>query len=448
MKKTLLSTLFGLLLPVFWGQAQVPVTVFDEILFYDGYAALVDLPTHPVPDGVIRHRNDLYAKKLTPEQLAGFGNSMTINVTIKAACDNYDRIGNVNLAFVPAGSATYNPDQVQRIELARFITPFMNKNIEPTQVPYTFTADNVAQIFKDQALLANYDIWAELEVFGVPYAAQTQVAGCAGRIDVFYGTLEFVSNDQPVSGENHFLLPLNFKKNLNNYEAGASDAIGTTARTINFTLPGALTNASFELITSNHGANAGGEEYNRRLHRLFFDNTLFAQYVPGGVSCEPYRIYNTQGNGIYGPTPRTPAEWASFSNWCPGQVIPIRSYVVNGGNMAAGDHSFKIVVPGAQFVDQQGYFPISLYLQGQGQALALKEVSVLDYCLFPNPTGGIVRIQASEKVHAFKIYNMMGQQVVSGNTDYADLTSLGKGIYLMEISFENGQTATEKIIRK
>ena len=104
MKKILLSLIFCASL--FSMKAQVSVTVFDEILFYDGYAATVDLATHPVPDGVIRHRNDLYAKKLTSDQLDAFGNTLTMNVTIKAACDNYDRIGNVNLALVPIGSPT------------------------------------------------------------------------------------------------------------------------------------------------------------------------------------------------------------------------------------------------------------------------------------------------------------------------------------------------------
>lgn len=447
MRKSLLSLISCVFLSFgFAAQAQVSVTVFDDILFYDGYAATVDLATHPVPDGVIRHRNDLYAKKLTAEQLAGFGSNMTMNVTIKAACDNYDRIGNVNLAFVPTGATTYNPDEVQRIELGRFITPFMNKNIEPTEVPYTYTIDNVAKIFKDPALLAAYDIWVELEVFGVPYAAQTQVAGCAGRIDVFYGTLEFVSNDLPISGEGNFILPLNFKKNLNNYEVGASDAIGTTVRTINFTLTEPLTNAKFYLITSSHGANAGGEEYNRRLHRLFRDNVQFAQYIPGGVSCEPYRMYNTQANGIYGPTPRTNAEWASFSNWCPGQVIPIRSYET--GALTAGNHSFKIIVAGAQFVDQQGYIPVSLYLQGDLPALGTESFGTLNYSLAPNPSEGIVNIESVAAVKNVKIFNMIGQQVGQGNTNQIDLMPLNKGVYLVTIEFDNGKKFTEKIIKK
>jgi hypothetical protein len=422
------------------------VTVFDEILFYDGYAALVDLPTHPVPDGVIRHRNDCYAKKLTTDQLASFGNTMTMNVTVKAACDNYDRIGNVNLAFVPIGATSYNPADVQHIELGRFITPFMNKNLAPDEVPYTFNIDNVAKIFKDPAILAAYDLWIELEVFGVPYAAQTQVAGCAGRIDVFYGTLQFVSNDQPETGENNFLLPLDFKHNLNNYEVNATDAIGTTARTIVFNLPQALSDAKFHLITSNHGANAGGEEYNRRNHHIYLDGVHVLIYKPGGVSCEPYRIYNTQGNGIYGPTPRTDSEWASFSNWCPGQVIPIRSIAL--GDLAAGDHTFKITVPTAVFVEQQGYIPVSVYLQGTTANLGSQTFTSLDYSLYPNPTEGSVKIQSSSQVRAFELYNMLGQKVAGGDSENVDLSQLQKGVYVIRIEFADRQKVTEKIIRK
>ena len=429
-----------------WALQSQSLTVFDEILFYDGYATLVDLPTHPVPDGVIRHRNDLYAKKLTSEQLAAFGNAITMNVTIKAACDNYDRIGNVNLAFVPIGAATYDPNAVDRLELGRFITPFMNKNVMPDEVPYTFSIDNVAKILKDPAIVAEFDIWVEFEVFGVPYAAQNEVAGCAGRIDVFYGTLEFVTNDQPVSGANNFLLPLNFKKNLNNYEAGASDAIGTATRTINFNVETPLTDAKFYLITSSHGANPGGEEYVRRLHRLFFDNVQIFTYRPGGVSCEPYRVYNTQGNGIYGPTPRTPSEWASFSNWCPGQVIPIREISI--GNITAGSHSFKINIAGAQFVDQQGYIPVSLYLQGTTNTLGTAAFKVLDYSLYPNPTENLIQIQSATAIRNYELYNALGQNVGIGTQNTIDLSPFQKGIYLVKIGFADGTQVSEKIIRK
>jgi hypothetical protein len=447
MTKTL--RFFTLLLFVLLGfqtNAQTTVTVFDQILFYDGYAPVVDPVLYPTSEGVIRHRNDLYARKLTDDELASFGNDLTINVTIGAACDNYDRIGNVNLVLVPKGDATYDASNVTRIELARFITPFMNKNITPTEVPYTWTANNVASIFKDTAILTVYDIWAELQVFGVPYAAQTQVAGCAGQIDVFYGTLEFVSSNSNAVDAGNYLLPLEFQHYLNDYQEGASDAIGTTAWTINFDLPATIANAKFYLITSNHGANAGGEEYIRRNHYVYLDGTQLLMYKPGGISCEPWRMYNTQPNGIYGPTPRTFAQWASFSNWCPGNIIPIR--VIDLGDLAPGSHEFKITVPTAVFADDQGYFPISVYLQGTDTTLGSGGFTPLQYSLSPNPTNGIFDVRASETVEHITVYNLLGQRVVSAIGSRVDLSDAAPGVYIATIAFANGKSATERIIRK
>lgn len=447
MKKILLLLLLGVFsFSVFDLNAQTTtVTVFNQIRFYDGYAAVVN---QPVPDGIIRHRNDLYAKKLTAQDLLSFGSTMTLNVTIKADCDNYDRIGNVNLAFTPKDALTYDTNAVPKFELARFITPFMNKNIAPFEVPYTFNIDNMAKIVKDPALLLAYDFWIEFEVFGVPYAAQTQVAGCAGINSVFFGTLSLVSDSVPFTSSNNFLLPLNFKNNLNNYQAGASDAIGQTVRTISFNLPNDIENSSFYLITSNHGANSGGEEYNRRRHFIYFDNfnTPIINYKPGELTCEPYRVYNTQGNGIYGATPRTAAEWQSFSNWCPGYNIPIRK--LDRGTITAGTHNFRISVPTAVFVNGEGYFPISLYLQGTNNTLGLENPTFVEYSIFPNPTSDFITIDSKKTIKNCSIVNSIGQKVYQGNQKQVDISNFSKGMYLMQIEFDNGIKVTEKVIKE
>ena len=341
------------------------IIVFDEILFYDGYAGLVDEADlyEPMPSEVLRHSNSNYAIKLTTDQLSAIGNKLTLDVTLKAACDNYDRIAKVYLAMVPSGQATYVSSEVDRIEISRFITPFMNKNNAPMEVPFTFTMDNVAEILNDPTLAAQYDFWMELDVFGVPYAAQTQVAGCAGRIDTFYGTLVLTTetdSSQTYPSDN-FILPLLDNYQLNNYNG--TDVPDETTKIVSFTLDQAVEDLSLFLITSNHGANAGGEEYERRDHFVYLDNTLIKEYIPGGKSCEPWRQYNTQGNGIYSPSPRTTRFWLSFNNWCPGDVIPIRE--INLGNLAAGTHEIKIDVPDAQFVNDEGYIPVSMYLQNR-----------------------------------------------------------------------------------
>ncbi|MBB5622958.1 hypothetical protein HDE69_004040 [Pedobacter cryoconitis] len=333
--------------------------IFDQILFYDGYAATV---SEPVPEGITRVSNAKYVKKLSSAQLQGLGNVLQMKVTIKAACDNYDRIAYVALAMVKKDAA-YNDATAKHLEIGRFITPFMNKNKQPDQVPYLFNIDNVAAILKDPALNANYDIYLEFSIFGVPYAANKEIAGCAGRNDTFFGTVDLISSTSgtPATNPAVILEPLSFNQNINNYDN--TDVAGKTVKSITVNLATAVKSAKLYLITSNHGANAGGEEYNRRNHFIYFDNIQKLTYKPGGKSCEPYRAVNTQGNGIYGSKPQTDAQWASFSNWCPGDAIPIR--VITLGDLTAGDHTFKIEVPDAVFKDKQGYIPLSVYLQGE-----------------------------------------------------------------------------------
>ena len=126
-------------------QAQTSYTIYDNIIFYDGYAATVD---EPVPSGIQRINNARYTTKLTEEMVANLSEgSLSMDVTIGALCDNYDRLGEIFLAFVPEGETEYDSSEVQRIEIARIITPFMNKNISPTEVPYHFTLDNISELF-------------------------------------------------------------------------------------------------------------------------------------------------------------------------------------------------------------------------------------------------------------------------------------------------------------
>ena len=356
--KTILFTFFSIL--GILGFSQTSYTIYDQIVFYDGYASTVD---EPVPPGIVRINNARYTTQLSDEMVNNLSEgSLSLDVTIGALCDNYDRLGEVFLALVPQGATEYNSDNVNRIEIARIITPFMNKNINPTEVPYHFKLDNVSEIFKDDALNAEFDFWLEFEVFGVPYAAQTQVPGCAGRIDVFEGTLVFnVDEGTETYTDEHFVLPLADYEILNNYNA--TDVPGETTKIINFTLDEPQENVILYLISSNHGANAGGEEYERREHFLYLDDELVTVYVPGGKSCEPWRQYNTQGNGIYGPNPQTTRQWLSFNNWCPGDKIPNREFEL--GNLTAGNHTIKLDVPDAVFNGGEGYFPISMYLQNR-----------------------------------------------------------------------------------
>jgi hypothetical protein len=449
MKNILILLVFALL--VNETSAQNYMTIMDGVIFHDGYAGLVSNPAPPA--GVIKHRNDLFARKLTTAELASIGVKLDMMVTISALCDNYDRIGNVNMALVPTGATTYNPNSVKRIEIARFITPFMNKNVEPTSVPYNFSIDNVAMLLKDTTITNKFDIWVELAVFGVPYAANTQVAGCAGRNDVFMGKLEFITDaPSPVQNTNT-LIPLYFNNDFNNYQAHATDTLGKTTKTITFDVPKDLSEATLFLITSNHGANQGGEEYNRRFHYAYFDNKLVLTYMPGRATCEPFRHYNTQGNGIYGSTPKTPLQWQSFSNWCPGDVIDIRK--INLGAVTAGSHSFRIRVPDAVFVGSEGNIPLSLYLHGTtktGTVLANEAKFPQDntFSIYPNPTNGHFTVELLTDNALITVTDLLGKEVLKKQATQKTLHLQldNSGVYIVRVSTKQGTIAQKLIMAK
>lgn len=341
------------------GSAEpIDLLAFDEVVFYDGYAEPVD---DPPPAPVVRLSNTRVARRLTAEELDGIGERLALDITIGALCDNYDRLANASLAFVPAGLETYTDEDAERIEIGRFITPFMHRHRDPTTVDYHFELDPLASVLADRGRRDSVDTWIELDVFGVPYAAQEEIAGCADRIDTFTGTLTLSSPEGETDAEPFDqVVPIAYHAPFNTYTEGATDSLGQPRKTFTYTLAEDAEAVQVVLVVSNHGANAGGEEYERRGHNLSVDGTRVLQFTPGRTSCEPFREVNTQPNGIYGAEPRTDAEWQSFSNWCPGDVIDTRR--VDVGPQSAGEHTIVLGVPEARFVDDQGNFPVSLHV--------------------------------------------------------------------------------------
>jgi hypothetical protein len=433
---------------------QTTFKMFDNELFIDGYAngKLAKYnDSLPPSAGVVRLRTSLVARKFSESQLSMIGKDLSMKVMIKASCDNYDRGGHVSLAFVPKGMTTYNPDSgVKRIEIARFITPFMNKNKKPDTVPYVYEVNNVASLLSEKSIKDSFDIWCELDVFGVPYAANTQVAGCAGRADVFFGSVEFTSTSLHSEENNNVLIALGNQLDFNNYKASATDVLGQTVRTLPFNLTTKTYNTKIYLITSNHGAGTNGEEYNRRNHYVYIDGTLKLGYLPGFETCEPYRKYNTQSNGIYGSSPRTNEEWQSFSNWCPGAYIPTR--VISMGTMEAGSHSFKIEVPEAIFQGADGNFPLSVYVQGKTEPVTgLAAISALQasVSLYPNPTyGDVVKLKSDIPVSSVSIFDYTGKHLLDVEQEAFNTYSLTEGVYYARIQFANGEYCVKSFLRR
>ena len=432
---------FGMFTNSIFAQQSYTTNVLNHIVFYDGYATTVSVPTG---ENEVRISNDKYAKKLTDDQMDGFKKLLRADVKIGALCDNYDRIGGLFISLVPKGEAVTS-EKKEMIEVGRFITPFMNKNYQPTEVPYSFDLKHLIGLFKSEDIREEYDIWMELHVFGVPYAANTEVKGCADRTDVFEGTLDLVSEDAEYDRGEFFIKSLATNIDFNNYNA--TDVAGKTTRIINFTLNEAVKETKLHLITSNHGANAGGEEYVRRQHYVYFDGKQVLTYKPGGKSCEPFRKYNTQGNGIYGNKPMTEAQWASFNNWCPGDVIPNR--IIDLGDLSTGQHTFKIDVPDANFKDKQGNFPLSLFLFSEDTegTVSVTDIHYVEYNLYPNPVSDQLIINASERIKNVVLYDVTGKEVINENKNIINMSTLSSGTYIINLKFQNGVEVKDKILK-
>lgn len=465
MKKTLLIlSLFASVIMPFKAAAQDPytLTVYDQAVFYGMYGDLVD---EPVPAGLVRNSNSSYGRMLTQEELDAFGNTLTMTVTLNPLCDNYDRIGNINIAFVPKGQTTYVYNEVKRIEIGRFITPFMNlTNTTLTEVPYVYDLNHLTNVFHDTALTALFDIWVELEVYGYQGGpgqggAAVEIPICANRKDVYMGSLTFESATDAtiVTPETSFVSPMSYKYELKDYTLDGTDEIGKTRRTLYVHLDEAVENAKLHLITSNHGSNTNGEEYIRRNHFVYFDDELKLQYKPGGVSCVPFRDYNTQLNCIYyvcngtsnpPARPDTNSAW-SWNNWCPGDKIPNRD--IDLGDLEAGEHIFKIEVPDAVFSGDQGYFPMSVYLTGEGMegfVLGQKQIVAETVSIYPNPVNDIASISTNGlTIKSVNVSNTLGQTVYTGTSDKINMSQYQSGIYLVSVAFDNNQTVVKKIVK-
>lgn len=453
----------------------VKMRFFDEVVFYDGYRVR-DNPDKDKfsNDGILRNYTYLYAVKMLPEQLDQFGDSVAMNVWVKACCDNYDRIGNINLALIDKDSIEYDPfcNTETRIELGRFITPFMDKNKQPDVVPYSYRVDYLSHIFRDRTLREKYNFWLEFELFGVPYAANKQIAGCADRSDVFFGTLEFATSAP--AGEltdKNVLVPVAIKypeymggKNLNNYDGNCTDTIGKTVKTYTFEVPVDVQDGQLVVVTSNHGANENGEEYNRRWHFVYLDDELVLTYMPGRTSCEPFRKYNTQLNGIYGyvnvgPVFRpiydgqncsmTDEEWQSFSNWCPGDVIDNR--IIRLGAVKAGTHKVRLSVPDAVFAGGQGFFPVSIFFQGLTEGVlpdGIDEVTQQKQQVRISFDGRLLAAESDETILSLEIYDVQGNRryYAEGDTP-VNLSAYPAGLYLVNVELANGIIATHKVVK-
>ncbi len=94
------------------------------------------------------------------------------------------------------------------------------------------------------------------------------------------------------------------------------------------------------------------------------------------------------------------------------------------------------------------------FLNCAGVPVSNKEITpVATFKMFPNPNvNGLLNIEAPDQIRNIEISNMLGQKVYSQqitnaitNTT-ADISNLNKGIFVVNIMFQNNQIATQKLV--
>lgn len=110
---------------------------------------------------------------------------------------------------------------------------------------------------------------------------------------------------------------------------------------------------------------------------------------------------------------------------------------------APGTFTYRIV---AFYQDDCASDPIDLMIN----VTDIDEAVMNDVALYPNPTSGKVTI-AAEQLRKVDILNTMGQNLGSIHADndliILDLTSFGKGLFLLMIQTENGLVRQSVIVK-
>lgn len=68
--------------------------------------------------------------------------------------------------------------------------------------------------------------------------------------------------------------------------------------------------------------------------------------------------------------------------------------------------------------------------------------------LYPNPTKGEINIKSDKKIKSSEILDFTGKSVLKSSSAKADISSLPKGNYIMQVEFTDGTSISEKIIKE
>lgn len=82
------------------------------------------------------------------------------------------------------------------------------------------------------------------------------------------------------------------------------------------------------------------------------------------------------------------------------------------------------------------------------ESLGIDDFATKNLKIYPNPTFDFATIQSTETIKEVTIFNMIGQQISKTGSSTINLSNVEQGVYLVHIQFENGKTASQKLVKK
>jgi len=141
------------------------------------------------------------------------------------------------------------------------------------------------------------------------------------------------------------------------------------------------------------------------------------------------------------------------------------NFTILNGNCA--DYSCKEDISGEDCADANNYNDRNNLLGGfsQDTTLNLQYGSCItpsnstgidelknSFSIYPNPSNGVITIQAANNINTVNIYNMIGNLVmvknVANNQSTLNIENLTNGVYFIELNLNNGSVMNSKFIKK
>lgn len=84
------------------------------------------------------------------------------------------------------------------------------------------------------------------------------------------------------------------------------------------------------------------------------------------------------------------------------------------------------------------------------QSLGTKDLNtaISKLSVYPNPTKGEINIKSDKKIKSSEVLDFSGKSILKSSSAKADISSLPKGNYIIQVEFTDGTSISEKIIKE